>query len=373
VIYITLRGAPEYIHPSESVPLWWCKVNAMKDSIAQTHAVSRIGGEKSPVLDTTPALDATMARWIHPAVILVATDLTDLDRLLPIAYEQAAETGARLLLLHVLAVSATMAADAAGMPYYDPAGALEFVAKGLETTCIHARQRGIACEALVREGNAAQQVGEVARQFKADRLILGTRGSKLGKLLLGSVAEKVLRSVNLPVITVGPQAHSLADSGTDQSVVLHATILRESAVAGVTLAGQIAASQGAKLVLVHVLPPAGGFLTENPEQDGQPGGLDSVAAHQLRLLATETAAACGVQVEAHVVHGHPAIEILAEAAERRAGLIVLGARHRSLFEELTRDRTICRVLAHARCPVLTLRDPQPDSMGSEVDPVVVAG
>lgn len=343
-------------------------MNAMKDSIAQSPAGSSIDAVKAWVCDPM------MARWIHPALILVATDLTDLDRLVPFACEQAAETGARLLLLHVLAGSAGMAADAAGMPYYDPAGALEFVAKGLESTCIQAHQRGIACEALVREGNAAQQIGAAARQFKADRLILGTRSrSKLGKLLLGSVAEQVLRSVHLPVITVGPQAHSPVNAGTSERVVLHATILRERAATGAMLAGQIAASKGAKLVLIHVLPPTGGFLTDSPERDGQPAGLDSAAAHQLRLLAAETESACGAQVETHVVHGNPAIEILAVATERHASLIVLGARHRSLFEELTRDRTVCRVLAHARCPVLTLRDPQPDEVNGEVHEMAAGG
>ena len=59
-----------------------------------------------------------------------------------------------------------------------------------------------------------------------------------------------------------------------------------------------------------------------------------------------------------LLHGNPSIEILAFAAERHAGLIVLGATHRSAFENLTRDRTVYRVLAHARCPVLTLREPQ---------------
>jgi nucleotide-binding universal stress UspA family protein len=38
-------------------------------------------------------------------------------------------------------------------------------------------------------------------------------------------------------------------------------------------------------------------------------------------------------------------------------MIVLGATERSTFENLTGDRVICRVLAHARCPVLTLREP----------------
>ena len=40
-----------------------------------------------------------------------------------------------------------------------------------------------------------------------------------------------------------------------------------------------------------------------------------------------------------------------------ARLIVLGATQRSALQNLTRDRTVYQVLAHARCPVLTLREP----------------
>ena len=57
-----------------------------------------------------------------------------------------------------------------------------------------------------------------------------------------------------------------------------------------------------------------------------------------------------------MVHGNPLIEILATAASRHASLIVLGATHRRAFENLTRDRTVLQVLAHARCPVITLRE-----------------
>ncbi len=39
-------------------------------------------------------------------------------------------------------------------------------------------------------------------------------------------------------------------------------------------------------------------------------------------------------------------------------LLCSAPRHRSAFKNLTRDRTVYRVLAHARCPVLTLREPQ---------------
>jgi nucleotide-binding universal stress UspA family protein len=72
-------------------------------------------------------------------------------------------------------------------------------------------------------------------------------------------------------------------------------------------------------------------------------------------------------VEAKIMHGDPAIEILAEAAASHASLIVLGATRRSAFESLTRDRTVYRVLAHARCPVLTLREPDAKPAHAEAE------
>jgi nucleotide-binding universal stress UspA family protein len=337
-----------------------------------------------PKPETKP--ETVITRWIHPAILLVATDLSDLDRLIPFAFEQATQTGARLIFLHVVSASASYSADLAGMPFYDPAGALQYAARELEPVCAMARKLNIPCEAILREGNPADQIGAVARQFKADRVLLGTRSrSKLGKLLLGSVAEQVLRSVNLPVITVGPEAHLPVDASADGRVVLLATTLRETSRPSAALACQIAASQGARLVLLHVLQPAdhrysalpfpflppaniaapSEFFVESSDRTSQSASFDSLVLQELLDFAAETGAAHGVEVEPHVVHGNPSIEILAQAAERRASLIVLGARPHLLFENLTRDRTIYRVLAHARCPVLTLRESEPHARTHE--------
>jgi nucleotide-binding universal stress UspA family protein len=293
-------------------------------------------------------------RWTHPAVILVATDLSDTERLMPFAFQQAESAGARLLLLHVLAASEAMAVDAVGMPYYDPSGAAESARTALETWCTMAHNRNIACDALVREGYAPQVVLTAARQFKADRILLGTRSrGKMSKLLLGSVAEQVLRSATLPVITVGPEAHLPVEAAGPKRVVLHATTLGEASRPSAVLACRIAAALDARLVLMHVLPP----LNEM-QRKGLPTGVDSAALKELRNIAAETVCDCSMSIEPLVVHGNPAIEILAEAAQSHASLVVLGATSRSAFENLTRDRTVYKVLAHARCPVLTLREPR---------------
>jgi nucleotide-binding universal stress UspA family protein len=291
--------------------------------------------------------------WTHPGAILVATNLNDLDRLMPFAFEMAGECGARLILFHVLPSGASLTVDVAGMPYYDRSGAFEYAEKVLEGWCERARDQGLRCDALVREGNAAQKIIAAVDQFQADRLLLATRSrSKLGKLFLGSVAEQVLRSVKLPVITVGPEAHLPLDGSNREQPVLHATTLGETSRANAALACRLAATQRSKLILVHVLP-----ASTEMERKGLRGELDSLVLNELRALAEETGAACATTVEAKVLHGNPAIEILAEAAESHARLIVLGAVRHTMFDNLTRDRTVHRVLAHARCPVLTLREP----------------
>jgi len=299
-------------------------------------------------------------RWTHPAVILVPTDLSDLDRLMPFALQEAEEAGARLILLHVLAAGLGVAVDPSGMPFYDPASAFEFAAKALQPWCTIAREKKIACDALVREGNPAQQIAASVRQFQVDRILLGTRSrSKLTRLLLGSVAEQVLRSVNLPVITVGPEAHLPVDS--QDQLILHATTLRETSRPSAALACQLAAARHARLLLINVLPPR-----DSLQRKGIPAELEELARRELARLAASLASEGYAEIEPLVVYGNPAIEILAAAAERGASMIVLGATHRSALENLTRDRTVYRVLAHARCPVLTLRESM--NQGAENQP-----
>jgi nucleotide-binding universal stress UspA family protein len=287
-------------------------------------------------------------------VILVATDLSDLDRLMPFAMEQAVQTGARLMLLHAIAATEALTADMAGMPYYDPESVEESAGRILEFCCQAVRKHNIDCDGLVREGSTAQEVLQAAHDFHADRIVLGTRGrSKLSKLLLSSVAEQVLRSAKIPVITVGPEARLPVEGNPAERVVLHATTLREASRPSAALACQIAALVNARLVILHVFPHLNGIQLQR-----QPPGLDSAAIEELHALAAAISDGCSVCIEPRLVHGNPAIEILAESERRSASLIVMGSAARAGFQNLTRDRTVYKVLAHAHCPVLTLREAQ---------------
>src|ERR1700757_3039944 len=76
--------------------------------------------------------ETTNARLINPAVILVATDLSDLHRIVPFAIQMAEKTGARLELLHILQFGGEFTTDAAGMPYYDREGAFSIAMNMLQ-------------------------------------------------------------------------------------------------------------------------------------------------------------------------------------------------------------------------------------------------
>lgn len=295
-------------------------------------------------------------KWAHPAVILVATDLSDLDRLMPFAIQQASGTYARLILLHVLPCGMAPVPHTMERPHYDPSGARASAVRAMLPWCNLARAQQIACSIIVREGDPALQISAAARQFQADRVLLGTRTrGRVTKTLLGSVAEQVLRLVHSPVITVGPEACLPVVRSGGEKVVLHATTIGETSRPGAALACQIAAAQNARLVLLHVLPD----VYERPGRGVRVEPDDPVLL-QLQHLAAEVSGAVAdgeVTVEPYVTRGNPSIEILAISAELRASMIVLSTSHRSFLRSLTGDGAIYHVLAHAPCPVLTLRVP----------------
>ena len=76
------------------------------------------------------------------------------------------------------------------------------------------RAPGVAIAALVREGHTAGAILEQAIGMAADLLVIGTHGRfGLERLLLGSVAEKVLRRARCPVMTVPTQSPDAVPAG----------------------------------------------------------------------------------------------------------------------------------------------------------------
>lgn len=134
------------------------------------------------------------------------------DRALGLAARLAPIHGARVTLLHVCKLPPNVAADALIVP---PGGgpqvrADDFVTHGtrqrLEALAAPARAAGVEVDILATASGSGDLTGEIlhaASRVDADVLIVGTHGrTGLAHLLIGSVAEAILRRAEIPVITV---------------------------------------------------------------------------------------------------------------------------------------------------------------------------
>lgn len=66
--------------------------------------------------------------------------------------------------------------------------------------------KGIKAQGKVVTGYAAEEIVKVSEAFGADLIIMGTHGRVgLDRIVFGSVAEKVLKAANAPVMTIRPQ------------------------------------------------------------------------------------------------------------------------------------------------------------------------
>jgi nucleotide-binding universal stress UspA family protein len=147
--------------------------------------------------------------------ILVPVDGSTLaEAALPRALELAEVSGARILLLR--------AAQAPTLPGVDPTEAQVKVVQEAEAYLADLEERltkrgGVKIETSVWYGPAAHAIVEAASIHKVDEIVMTTHGrSGLGRLLLGSVAESVLRSTTTPILLIRAEGAPLqtASSGT---------------------------------------------------------------------------------------------------------------------------------------------------------------
>lgn len=65
---------------------------------------------------------------------------------------------------------------------------------------------GLTVEGRVVSGYAAEEIVNVADEVGADLIVLGTHGRKgIDKILFGSVAEKVIKTADVPVLSMRPE------------------------------------------------------------------------------------------------------------------------------------------------------------------------
>jgi len=122
--------------------------------------------------------------------------------------ELATNVGARVTLLHVFSPGIIATPDAVFAPTPEEQYALGVAARArLLLTAEKLAREGLDIDCLAVEGIAHEAIDAVARRQNADLIVMGTHGrSGLSHLLLGSIAEQVLRHAPCPVLTIGRSA-----------------------------------------------------------------------------------------------------------------------------------------------------------------------
>jgi nucleotide-binding universal stress UspA family protein len=228
----------------------------------------------------------------------------------------------------------------------------------LATTAAHFE--GIPYHAHVRHGQVWNNLAAIVDENKIDLIVVGTHGrTGLGKLLLGSVAEQILRHAPCPVLTIGPKVTGrdklpafparggdLAPLELDVRHILYATNLADSeriAQSAVKLAGEFRA----RLTLMHV-------IEDYTQLGSRPGPIEEGVRRLQELIRKD--AALQYMPETVLEFGPPGERILKIARDRESDLIVLGARP---WAEVGSTHlpwsTAHHVIANAHCPVLTIR------------------
>ena len=304
----------------------------------------------------TPALKP---EWSKPGIILFAAEIPTNEAAFCHALAQAVEYQATLVLFHASApppvaprvmdgMDGGIRADlVASLAYYEPDSLHRVEARALAPLARRVREAGVHCRTIVRLGPPADQILEAARDTGADRIVMGTHApGHIGKLLIGSVAESVLRRAQLPVYIVGPDVETSTERCFAPKTVLCAIGRIESSGQAAVFAAELAARHHARLIIQHVILP----------QECQEVLAEHCTAEMERQLLdmVPTRFRQKVHPKAVVMPGDPTEKLLEESRSHEADVIVMGAYGASTFAAITRHGVVYKVLASAHCPVITL-------------------
>ena len=225
----------------------------------------------------------------------------------------------------------------------------EFVAQtpGAAGVAIH------VCEGI----NVREEILREAEAMGADLLVLGSHGlTGVKRLVLGSVAENVLRHSPTPVLIVPAHASEAPATGVPFKRIVCAVDFAADSYRALHYALDLAHESDAQLHLLHAVEmPVVHVGAEDLVYD-----LESARETVLRdarerleaLVSDEARGYC--TVHATVAEGQAHAAILQLATDVGADLIIMGVRSRSAFDVAVFGSHAQAVVRAAHCPVLTV-------------------
>jgi nucleotide-binding universal stress UspA family protein len=267
--------------------------------------------------------------------------------------------GARLLVLHVPApLPAVVDPRQVGQPF-------DTLRQQLEQ--LRPAAPGVSVEHRLTQGDAVEEILKTARETGCALIVMGTQGrSGLTRLLMGSVAEQVVRRAPCPVVTerVPPHTPTPAAKGPSESVqppaalpirtVLHPTDFSEPCAAAFRVACALARDQSARVIVLHVAAPPLTGPTHMPVPPPVPADQQEKLEEMLGRLR---ASVPDVAVDCRIAQGegNAATSIVDVAQRISCDLIFMGTNGRTGLGRALLGSVAEQVLRSAPCPVVTVR------------------
>lgn len=187
-----------------------------------------------------------------------------------------------------------------------------------------------------------------------DLVVLGTHGHRgVQRLVLGSVAEEVVRKAPCPVVTVG--RGTVAPEALDGGTMLVPVDFSEHRFRLLAHVREIAPVYGMDVHVVHVVevkgvPDAYGLYDSAPDP-----GKPAERAQEVLDKELEPLREVGIDVSIDVRSGHPAEEVLTEAEDSHAAFIMIATHGRTGLERMFTGSVAEKVIRQAPCPVYTVK------------------
>jgi nucleotide-binding universal stress UspA family protein len=204
------------------------------------------------------------------------------------------------------------------------------------------------CAVSVIEGEAGPAIAQFIDQKSIDLTVLGTSARRhAARLLLGSVAEEIFRKANCLVLVLGPKMRIRRQQQLKR--LAFATALEPHSLAALSRLSQLARKFDAKISVVRAVSPDIRSRTERIRITGETRlKIEAAVDPDLRKRIQKI----------HVEFGHPVKIITGFANRSKADAIVMGIRSGGEWDRATTHIPWAfahRVIANAKCPVLTIR------------------
>jgi nucleotide-binding universal stress UspA family protein len=211
---------------------------------------------------------------------------------------------------------------------------------------------------LAESGDTPRTIIDHVLSAGTDLIVMGTHGRRgFGRLLLGSVTERVLREAPCPVLTVPPHTEPGVSPAVTFKRIICPIDFSPSASQAFGFALNLARQADGRVTLLRVIE----WLAEEEPRTSTHFNVPEYRRHmvadaqeQLRQLVGDESRTW-VDIDNVIVFGRAHREIIRAAEAKQADLIVMGAQGRggvglTLFGSTTQE-----VVRGATCPVLTVR------------------